>query len=152
MFDAYGWPHDLTDEEILERLVALNAARADEERRGTVRWLRPEFQNPGGAATQTAMLTGIAAASGTEGAAGADEAAGAPLRTWPKELPQQIAAVRDLLTGNGRAQTSWSVETTARAFKGSRRKEVESVLDSLAALGLVIAFDTPEGKRWRAVT
>ncbi len=26
--DAYGWPHDLADEEILERLLALNLARA----------------------------------------------------------------------------------------------------------------------------
>ncbi len=28
VFDAYGWPHDLTDEEILERLLALNLERA----------------------------------------------------------------------------------------------------------------------------
>ncbi len=26
--DAYGWPHDVSDEEILERLLALNLARA----------------------------------------------------------------------------------------------------------------------------
>jgi hypothetical protein len=26
--DAYGWPHDLSDEEILARLLALNAERA----------------------------------------------------------------------------------------------------------------------------
>ena len=44
VFDAYGWPHDLTDEEILERLVALNHERAEEEKRGLIRWLRPEFQ------------------------------------------------------------------------------------------------------------
>jgi type II restriction/modification system DNA methylase subunit YeeA len=29
VFDAYGWPHDLTDEEILERLLALNLERTD---------------------------------------------------------------------------------------------------------------------------
>ena len=29
--DAYGWPADLTDEQILERLLALNLARAGEE-------------------------------------------------------------------------------------------------------------------------
>lgn len=46
VFDAYGWPHDLTDEQILERLVALNQERAEEEKRGIIRWLRPEFQNP----------------------------------------------------------------------------------------------------------
>ena len=65
VFDAYGWPATLSDEEILERLVALNAERAAEEKRGLVRWLRwpggpsaaeprmgesgrPEYQNPGG--------------------------------------------------------------------------------------------------------
>ena len=33
-------------ETLLERLVALNAKRAAEEAAGTVRWLRPEFQDP----------------------------------------------------------------------------------------------------------
>ena len=28
VFDAYGWPHDLSDEEILTRLLALNLERA----------------------------------------------------------------------------------------------------------------------------
>ena len=28
VLDAYGWPHDLTDEQILERLLALNLERA----------------------------------------------------------------------------------------------------------------------------
>jgi len=28
VLDAYGWPHDLSDEEILERLLALNLERA----------------------------------------------------------------------------------------------------------------------------
>ncbi|MHA6723192.1 class I SAM-dependent DNA methyltransferase [Sphingomonas sp. RS2018] len=41
---AYGWPAELTDEAMIARLVALNAERADEERRGTVRWLRPDYQ------------------------------------------------------------------------------------------------------------
>ncbi len=30
VLDAYGWPHDLSDEEILERLLALNLERAAE--------------------------------------------------------------------------------------------------------------------------
>ncbi len=37
------------EEELLSRLVALNAERAAEEARGHIRWLRPEFQNPGAA-------------------------------------------------------------------------------------------------------
>ena len=46
MAEAYGWSADLTDEEILAKLVALNKERAEEERRGIVRWLRPEYQIP----------------------------------------------------------------------------------------------------------
>ena len=42
--DAYGWPRDLTDADILARLVALNRERAEEERKGLIRWLRPEYQ------------------------------------------------------------------------------------------------------------
>jgi hypothetical protein len=37
VFAAYGWPTSLTDEEILERLVALNHERAAEEKRGHIR-------------------------------------------------------------------------------------------------------------------
>jgi len=29
VLDAYGWPHNLTDEEILERLLTLNLERAE---------------------------------------------------------------------------------------------------------------------------
>ena len=29
VLDAYGWPHDLSDEEILARLLALNLERAN---------------------------------------------------------------------------------------------------------------------------
>ncbi len=32
VFDAYGWPHDLSDEEILARLLALNLERAGVEK------------------------------------------------------------------------------------------------------------------------
>lgn len=43
VFQAYGWSEDLRDEQILERLVALNQERADEEKQGKVRWLRPDY-------------------------------------------------------------------------------------------------------------
>jgi hypothetical protein len=42
--EAYGWPQKLSEEDILQRLVALNAERAAEEQRGFVRWLRPDYQ------------------------------------------------------------------------------------------------------------
>jgi hypothetical protein len=149
VFDAYGWPHDLTDGQILERLVALNAERAEEERRGIVRWLRPEFQSPQGAAEPKQAAIGLEL----------EEPLAAPaskkkkkdeLPPWPKELRDQVAAVRDLVTSDGRAARSWTSEDVARAFKGSRRNDVASVLEALAALGIVLGFDTAEGKRWRA--
>jgi hypothetical protein len=37
VFEAYGWPATLSDEEILERLVALNKERAAEEAKGLIR-------------------------------------------------------------------------------------------------------------------
>jgi hypothetical protein len=46
VFAAYGWPETLSDEEILQRLVDLNAERAAEEARGQIRWLRPDYQIP----------------------------------------------------------------------------------------------------------
>ncbi len=44
MADAYGWPADLSGEEIVTRLVALNDERATEEAAGKIRWLRPDYQ------------------------------------------------------------------------------------------------------------
>lgn len=44
VFAAYGWPVTLTDAQLLEKLVALNAERAAEEARGEIRWLRPAYQ------------------------------------------------------------------------------------------------------------
>ena len=145
VFDAYGWPHDLTDEQILERLVALNAERAEEERRGIVRWLRPEFQNPGGtsaAAPQQKVIeidgespAGAAAAVKTE-------------RVWPKELPAQIAAVREVVTSD--ANAGWSAERTSRVFKGAKRAQVEAVLESLSALGLLVALGDSGERQWKS--
>lgn len=97
--EAYGWPRDLADEAILERLVALNAERAAEERRGHIRWLRPEYQNPGGAAqTQTeADVVGLAADAG-------DRVPPGGKRAWPKEMAAQAQAVREALAAlNGPA-------------------------------------------------
>jgi hypothetical protein len=62
----------------------------------------------------------------------------------------RYAAIRNLIATSGGAQQRWTIGRAAAAFKGSRKKEVESVLDSLAALGLLISFDTGEGKCWRA--
>jgi len=141
VFDAYGWPHDLTDEQILERLVLLNAERAAEERRGLVRWLRPAFQNPTGA--KAATQEDLASTDEPEEAA----PVAATATAWPKKLAEQIAAVRDLLT---KGAAEWTVAEAAAAFKGAKKSDVEEVLDSLAALGILAAYDARGTRRWKS--
>jgi hypothetical protein len=143
VFDVYGWPHDLTDQQILERLVALNAERAEEERNGLIRWLRPELQNPSGGREETQV--GLPGVEMTEEDKEVPAAVPAVI-AWPKKLPERVAAVRSLL-----GSQTWDAEQMARMFKGARRDQVEGALDTLAALGLAMAFDTPEGRRWRGM-
>ena len=54
--DVYGWEQDISDEETLQRLVALNHERAEEERGGLVRWLRPSYQHPQGTTQASPIL------------------------------------------------------------------------------------------------
>lgn len=66
--------------------------------------------------------------------------------TWPKKLPEQIAAVRDLVA---KGTAEWTVADVVAAFKGAKKADVEDVLDSLTALGLLAAFETRNTRRWR---
>ena len=104
---AYGWPGDLTGDEILHRLVALNATRAAEEAAGHVRWLRPEFQNPDGQAALPAVAAELDL--GETVAAGGKPA-------WPRALPEQMAAVREALAAAGEAGPA----DIARGFRRAR--------------------------------
>ena len=125
MFDAYGWPPTLTDEEILERLVALNAERAAEEQQGLIRWLRPEFQNPSaGQKTQSNLDftepedaddegedTQPTEKQGRKKTAGGGHPTAVKKIPWPKTLPEQIQVVRQhLLTATGLDTNSFSMQ------------------------------------------
>ncbi len=149
VFAAYGWPVTLTDEEILERLVSLNHERAEEEKRGIVRWLRPEFQNPQGAkapAQEQIPGTEIEPKKAVKGAAGG-KGAKVEKRAWPKELPQQVAAVRDLLA----EASALDLAKAKAAFKGAKEEALAAALDSLAALGLAVASGAGESRSWSAL-
>jgi hypothetical protein len=152
VFDAYGWPTDLTDEQLLEKLVALNAERAEEEKNGLVRWLRPDFQNPSGvkAATQAELPAADEDGAAEPADTNANSTASASERAsvaWPKSLPDQIAAIRDLVLRGGSA---WTAAQASKCFNGVGAKGVAPVLDSLAALGLVVAYEQGGERRWRA--
>ena len=81
---AYGWPADLSDAEVVARVVALNAERVAEEAAGLVRWPRPEFQAP-----ETVRPTKVQTEMGV--------AAVAPLAVapaWPRDMVAQYTALR----------------------------------------------------------
>ncbi len=119
----YGlWPAILSDEKILTRPVALNA----EERRGHIRWLRPE-QNVADTATQTGLDTGDDETSST---AAPTSAAGK--RLWPKTLAEQAQAVRAQLTA---LAAPADAAVIAAAFRGARADRIEDLLETLASLG-----------------
>jgi hypothetical protein len=116
---AYGWPIDLSDEDLLGRLVSLNRERSEEEWRGKVRWLRPDFQ-AGIAAAPVQRELAVAAATQIG------------RQSWPKELPEQFKAVRAALAAQG---VPASAEQVAAQFVRVRRDRVAEVLETLVSLG-----------------
>src|SRR5690606_3805907 len=125
--EAYGWPWPLSDEEILERLVRLHDERVEEEKRGLIRWLRPDYQIPrfapeAAAAAEAGLELEEAAAASAEGAG--ERAA------WPEDVIAQRAAVRDAA-----AARALTPEELVAAFRGARRDVVARHLETLAVLG-----------------
>lgn len=88
---AYGWPWPMEREEVLERLVALHDERVEEEMRGHVRWLRPEYQVPrfgGGASASAQPALDLPETPAAEAA----QAAGK--QPWPAGAIDQIGAAK----------------------------------------------------------
>jgi hypothetical protein len=119
--DAYGWPRDLLDSEIVTRVVQLNAERVKEEASGLVRWLRPEFQAPQETQAKAQQVTMDVDA----------EAAVPDAAKWPKEEPAQFVALRAALR-----QGPVTAREIARRFKGAPRADrLTKMLRTLEALG-----------------
>lgn len=124
--EAYGWPWPMEKEEILERLVALHDERVAEEKRGLVRWLRPDYQIPRfGADLPSASLD-----------LGSPTLAKTPTelerRPWPTTAVEQLAALGALLS-----QRDLDADEAAACFTGARRDHVERHLETLALMGEV---------------
>ena len=137
VFEAYGWPATLTDEEILERLVALNHERAEEEKRELVRWLRPEFQAPSTVAAKKPPAELLPAAEEGEDDADAEAvsvqtAPPAAKQPWPDSVSGQVQVIRSLL-----AETTSTVtaEALARCFTGRKANQIRDILETLVVLG-----------------
>lgn len=122
--DAYGWPHDLSDEQILERLVALNAERAAEEAAGHVRWLRPDYQIP-------RFAKGAAAKSGQLDLGETVVAIDKSLPVFPKDKGEQAMAIHAVLEAAHRPMDAAAV---SRAFKGGGKRIEQRVVQALSTL------------------
>lgn len=160
---AYGWddlisdlvgrpgatlpsPHksdaqERAEEELLSRLVTLNQERAAEEKRGLVRWLRPDYQIP---------KLGVKAPKPEGehvGVLDIELPATAERPKWPSDGLEQIRLVRDLLA---KAPAPAQPETIASVFDGrntaKRRDRIEEVLETLVATGLARSGEH-EGQR-----
>ncbi len=131
--DAYGWPADLSDDEILARLVALNHQRAEEERRGLIRWLRPEFQNPTGQ-QQTAIAV-------LDQPAVEKKPAKPVKQSWPRPLSEQAAAVQNALTALPDGATAKDVAKIFGRVAKPREERIEEILETLEALGKARQLD-----------
>lgn len=131
----------LPDDEILTRLVSLNAVRAAEEAQGTIRWLRPDFQRAraGIAPGVQQQMVGMEIVPATEAMAAA--------QPWPRDRYQQIKAVRDLVAARPGTYTAPEI---AGAFKAAPQATVRRHLDMLERIGVLVGYDDDRGRRWHA--
>ena len=129
--DAYDWPWPMSDEEILERVVALNKERAAEEARGVIRWLRPDYQNPPTkpARKQVEMELG----KGDDKPAAKAKATKAKKLPWPKTLPERVRAVENVIKTHGLEPAP----ALAKRFLRVKTTEIHEILDTLATLGRI---------------
>jgi hypothetical protein len=138
VIDAYGWPADLSDTDILARLVALNAERAREESEGLIRWLRPEYQIPrfGSVKDKLALIGGA-----MRGAQAAQPSGAKP--SFPTDNVAQTASVMAALAS---ATAPIGVEALATGFRQGRRAvpQIGAVLAALVRMGFVAS---PDGGR-----
>jgi hypothetical protein len=127
---AYGWPIDLPDEEILARVVALNKERADEEKKGIICWLRPDYQVARGKVRQA-----------EEEQVEADlEAPEAQAPSLPKDDAELLAVLRAKMRSIGKpAEPRVIAAQFQDGTRGARR--VERGLRLLAAAGVVRRSD-----------
>ncbi|PHS74133.1 MAG: SAM-dependent methyltransferase [Porticoccus sp.] len=110
------------EEELLIRLVALNAQRVAEEAQGHIRWLRPQYQAPD--ASQSCVEFGL------EEKPQATTVTAQGKEPWPKIMSEQVAVVRAVL-----AKGPQTVDMLASRFKRKPTKAILQVLAALEVLG-----------------
>ncbi|MBK7015727.1 MAG: class I SAM-dependent DNA methyltransferase [Sulfuritalea sp.] len=142
---AAGWHDPSTDEQILERLVALNAERVAEEAAGTIRWVRPAFQAPGSTQAAIGLEPGGAGQSSvgkfvSDGATRPPVPAPAPTAAinWPATLPEQLATLAATLNSTPQTEGQLAARFTG---KGRWKSRLPDILAALEALGRARRLD-----------
>jgi hypothetical protein len=138
VLEAYGWAdlHPLTSEreaELLTRLVALNHERAAEEKRGLIRWLRPDYQNRSGdhRSPQQSTIPGTDPASTQSPISNSQSSI-----PWPDRLPDQVTLIRQFLTTDPTA-TPEQLSAHFGRKNQKRAEQIEGIVETLRGLGTI---------------
>ena len=125
-----GESAEALEQTILSRLVTLNHERAAEEKRGLVRWLRPDYQAPGTVALPAEEQDEIQLSAGTTAA----KSASLPDKlAWPDGLAAQVAAVQKLVPALGPDPEAIAARFGKKSAK--RAGQVAEILETLRGLG-----------------
>ncbi|MCX6875647.1 MAG: class I SAM-dependent DNA methyltransferase [Verrucomicrobia bacterium] len=135
---ARGGPDaEALEQQLLTRLVALNHERAAEEKRGLIRWLRPNYQAPGATSDGDGHRPPLQAEIDLDDSSHPLSTIHDPLSLpdWPADLPGQVAALRKLLPAIG-----LDPEDLAACFGRKSQKrtaQITGILATLKSLGLI---------------
>lgn len=124
---------------MLARLAILNAQRAEEEKRGIIHWLRPEYQKKQGAGGmeqgEMELKPKKPRGKGTDRSASNPKS---PLRNpksktpWPKSLADRIRATEQALHA---AKSPVTPADLTQNFSRAKPTDLQEILESLVALG-----------------
>lgn len=131
VMQAYGWDTTLAEDQVRKQLVELNLQRATEERRGLVRWLRPEYQieKMGPLAHRADRIQSFATAR--------------PSRPKPRFSDKRKVQAAQVLALLDRNRSPLTAAEIAQEFREASQigLEIQDVLVSLNRLGDVETFD-----------
>jgi hypothetical protein len=148
VFEAYGWgdlaiktqdseTQDARQEELLTRLVALNHERAAEEKRGLIRWLRPEYQRGGDLRSptpteETPNLPGTEEPL-SQSKINNQQPAIVNQIPWPPGLAAQVAEIQKLLPATG--ANAMAISACFGKRSKPREAQITEILETLRSLG-----------------
>jgi uncharacterized membrane protein len=137
VFEAYGWPADLSDEDVIARLVALNKERVAEEAKGVVRWLRPDYQK------RRAGIVEKVVQAAPEEQAEMRLVAEAGREQKPRFPDDEVARTAAVVAALAQSVGGIDAAGLAARFRQGRRLEpqIRATLASLTRLGFTSSMD-----------